>query len=108
MSVSEMYKFTKQGNNDFGIQGYYVPYTDNPSKPTVTSSWMFGKDKSNYNDFTVKHSKAIPASSAYELIKKNYWERAEGKFKKCKRQTYIDIIKEKAKNPGPSAYDNTL
>lgn len=104
-TIEDMYHITRGTFNEFDMKGY------TPPKTAVPISYEYkipgDKDRDIFADITKRAKDPDPATYAAdsEKIYKRYWDKATGKFHKCRRNTFTEeTMKRSAKIPGPGAY----
>ena len=109
LSPKEMIReFSKRGSNDeFGIEGYYMPKSGSPKSIKVNG--VIAKNKSpGPIEAEAKFRKAYPAADAYELPFDKPWtdrmskQQKHSDFAQAKRKTEAAIIEENSKKPEKS------
>ena len=103
--IEDIYNITRGTFKEFEMKGY------NPPKTAVPLSKEFKMPKEKNRDLFADINKrakepdaATYAADKYKIYKR-YWDKATGKFHKCRRSTITEeAIKISAKIPGPGAY----
>lgn len=104
-TVEDMYNITHGTFNEFKLEGYNPPTTAIP----LSAEHKIPTDKNRdiFADITKKAKEPDPTTYAAEdeKVYKRCWEKATGKFKKCRRRTFTEetmLIGKKL--PGPGDY----
>ena len=104
-SVEDIYNITRGAFNEFDMKGY------NPPKTAVPISHEYkipgDKDRDIFASITKRAKEPDPSTYAAgkDKVYKRYWDKATGKFKKGRRNTFTEeTMKISAKIPGPGAY----
>ena len=101
-------EFTRRGSNDeFGIEGYYMPKTGSP-KSIKVAGYLEKTKRIGPIEAEAKFRKNYPAADSYELPYDKPWTDRMSKaqlhsnFGTSKRKTEAAIIEENAKKPEKS------
>ena len=104
-TVEDIYNITRGTFNEFKMEGYNPPKTAVP----LSKEYKIPEDKSRDIFATITKRAKDPDPATYaadkDKVYKRYWEKATGKFKKCRRNTFTEeTIKISSRLPGPGAY----
>mmetsp|Transcript_15702 Transcript_15702/g.28653 ORF Transcript_15702/g.28653 Transcript_15702/m.28653 type:complete len:350 (-) Transcript_15702:2457-3506(-) len=118
MPIETMYRLTRGVESDWGIEGYYVAPKSAVYKP-IKKTFPKSQRRTFFEDAKKKEKDPGPGAYARNRDQKAdpknknldpEWATAQGAFKKCARNTEIDVIIKTAKKfelPGPGTYKPT-
>lgn len=105
LNISEMYKVTTGDKNSWNLSGYVVPPTSiyNPRMHKVPGE----KKKDTFYEIAKRSKDPDPTtySPKHEQVYKRHWEKSNGKFLKCRRETITEeACRLSPRVPAPNEY----
>jgi hypothetical protein len=103
--IEDLYKITKGDVKDWNLKGYHVPSTSfhSPRSYKVPTE----RKKDTFYEISKRSKDPDPTtySPKHEQIQKRFWEKANGKFLKSRRETVTEEAgRLSLKVPGPGDY----